>query len=233
MKFNAEKTMVPNGFSAINYMMTALFLGAVWGFFEVIFKDVIGMGGKPFASAIMTGIGVALMAFGYALFKRPGMFFTIAVLTIFARMIIVPVLGCSPMCRANSVVALALLGASSTLAFGLASRFSKNPLKSGGLTAGAGALLSGALFYPAGLACAPCQYLQNFVNSGGFSTFMTVEVIGWAVFSAVLFYPGYLAGTKAVEAVNSWREARPVPYYAALATGSVAMMIATGLILLP
>lgn len=230
---SSNETIKPAGFSAFNYILTALFLGAVWGFFEVIFKDVFSMGGKPFASATMTGIGLALMAFGYALFKRPGMFFTIAVFTIFARMIIVPVLGCSPMCRANSVVALALLGASTTLAFGLASRFSKNTLKTGGLTAGAGVLLSGAIFYPAGLACAPCQYLQNFVNSGGFATFMTVEVIGWAVFSAVLFYPGYLAGTKAVETVNSWREARPVPYYAALATGIVAMMLATGLILLP
>lgn len=230
---SSNETKKPAENSAFNYMMTALFLGAVWGFFEVFFKDVLSMGGKPFASAIMTGIGVAIMAFGYGLFKRSGMFFTIAVFTIFARMIIVPVLGCSPMCRANSVVALGLLGASTALAFGLSSRFSKSILKTGGLTAGAGVLASGAAFYYAGMACAPCQYLQNFVSNGGLAAFMTTEVIGWSVFSAVLFYPGYLAGVKARDAANSLRVARPVPYYAALAAGSVTMMLITGLILLP
>ncbi len=231
MKIN--KNSEPVRYSVYNFICIALLLGSVWGFFEVFFKDVLSMGGKPFASAIMTGIGVALMAVGYGLFKKARMFFSIAVFTIFARMIIVPVLGCSPMCRANAVVALALLGASTALAFGISSRFSKNTMKTGGLTAGAGVMVSGVSFYYAGMACAPCQYLQNFTAIGGLATFMSVEVISWAVFSAVLFYPGYLAGVKARKAVNAWSESRPVPYYAALTFSSVMMMLVTGLILLP
>ncbi len=230
---NSNETLKTPGFSLFNYMMMALFLGALWGFFEVFFKDVLSLGGTPFASATMTGIGVALMAFGYALFKRPGIFATIAVFTIFTRMIIVPILGCSPMCRANAVVALSLLGASTALAFGLASRFRKSNMKYGGLTAGAGVLLSGTLFYPAGLACAPCPYLQAFATGGGFASFMTAEVAGWVLFSAILFYPGYLAGRRLSETLTAWREARPAPYYAALAVGSAVMVLATGLILLP
>lgn len=233
MKFNVSKNSEPAKYSVFNFICTALLLGALWGFFEVFFKDVLSMGGKPFVAALMTGIGVAIMAAGYGLFKRAGMFFAIAVFTVFARMIIVPVLGCSPMCRANAVVALLLLGASTTLAFGLSAKYLKNSARTGGIAAGTGVLFSGVLFYYAGMACAPCQYLLNFATSGGLATFMSTEVIYWVLFSAILFYPGYLVGVNARDSVNSIREHRPVPYYLGMISASVVMMLFTGFILLP
>ncbi len=224
--------MKPAGGSAFNYVVIALLLGSVWGFFEVFFKDVLGMGGKPFASAIMTGIGVAVMAIGYGMFRKAGMFFMISLFTIMARMIVVPVLGCSPMCRANSVVALALLGASTALAFGVSSRVMKNSYKTGGLWAGAGVFVSGVAFYFGGMACAPCQYLQNFASHGGLVSFLKVEVMYWSLFSALLFYPGYRAGVLVRDAMTALRESRPVHYYAGLVSASFVMMLLTGLILM-
>jgi hypothetical protein len=233
MKFNNSNNADREKYSMFNFMCVALLLGSIWGFFEVFFKDVLSMGGTPFASSIMTGIGVFMMAIGYGLFRRAGSFFVISVFAIFTRMLIVPILGCSPMCRANAVVALLLLGASTAVAFTLFERVSKNQNKTGGIVAGGGVLFSGTAYYFAGLACAPCQYLKNFAAQGGVTTFLSVEVLWWSLFSAVLFYPGYFVGIKLQGVVSTLHEARPVPYYAALVSASIVVMCVTGLILVP
>ncbi len=219
--------------TAFDYICVALLIGAVWGFFEVLFKDVLNMGGKPFSSAIMTGAGVLLMAAGYGLYRKASIFLIIAVFTSFARMIIVPVLGCSPMCMANSVVALTLLGASMTLAFSVFPKATKNLARTAWLRAGSGVLLSGSCFYYAGLACAPCQYLRNFAASGGVMSFIAAEVLYWALFSAVAFYPGYMVGIYLKNTISAIRVKNPVPYFSCLVSASIIMILATGLIVLP
>lgn len=222
------------GFDTVfDYICVALLIGAIWGFFEVLFKDVLSMGEKPFASAVMTGAGVFMMAAGYGLYRKAGIFLIIAVFTSLARMIIVPVLGCSPMCRANSVVALMLLGASMTLAFGiLPDRKSKSGIN-GCFRAGSGVMLSGVSYYFAGLACMPCQYLRNFASSGGVMSFIAAEVIYWALFSVVAFYPGYMLGIYLKKTISAIRVKNPVPYFSCLISASIIMILVTGLIVLP
>lgn len=232
MKFYDDTRKGPAEGSAFNYALTALFLGAVWGFFEVFFKDVMSMGGRPFASAIMTGTGMLLMAVGYGMFRRAGAFFLITMCAVATRMIVIPVLGCSPMCRANAALALTLLGAATAVTFAVKERMTRN-WKAGGVAAGAGVLCSGAVYYYAGMACAPCQYLKNFVAQGGLSTFMSVEVIWWGLFAAVMYYPGYLAGERLRGGMDMLRESRPVPYYAALVSASVIMICVTGFVVMP
>ena len=73
-----------------DYIVVALLLGSLWGFFEVFFKDVLAMGGRPFTSAIMTGIGVSMMALGYGLFRKARIFILISAFTVLTRMIVVP-----------------------------------------------------------------------------------------------------------------------------------------------
>ncbi|HON79040.1 MAG TPA: hypothetical protein PK544_11150 [Spirochaetota bacterium] len=220
-------------YSLADYICIALLLGAIWGFFEVFFKDVLSMGGKPYTAAVMTGIGVAFMAAAYGFFRKSGVVMAVAVFSIFARMIVVPVLGCSPMCRANAVVALFLLGSFMALSMEVSSRVVKNNFKTGGLWVGGGVLLSGISFYYGGMACAPCQYLQNFQQSGGLVSFLRVEVMYWVLFSAILYYPGYLAGTHLRNSMNTLRARRPVPYYAGIVCASFLILIATGFMLLP
>lgn len=220
-------------YSLLDYICVALLLGAIWGFFEVFFKDVLSMGGKPYTAAIMTGTGVAFMAAGYSFFRKSGVVLAVAVFSIFARMIVVPVLGCSPMCRANAVVALFLLGSFMALSMEASSRAVKNNFKSGGLWVGAGVLFSGISFYFGGMACAPCRYLQNFQQTGGLVSFLRVEVMYWVLFSMVLFYPGYLLGKYARNAVKEFRARRPVPYYAGIVCAGFLILLATGIILLP
>lgn len=222
---------VSQGSSNFDYFCTALLLGSIWGFFEVVFKDVIGMGGKPFASAIMTGIGIAVMSTGYGIFKKNGVFLAVSIFTIFTRMLIVPVLGCSPMCRANSVVALLLLGASTTLAFGVYRKFSNRTINTGGLVAGVGVFISGLSFYYVGMACAPCPYLLTFAGAGGLAAFVQTEVLYWTLFSMVLFYPGYIVGNFISSTLTSLRVSSPVFYYAGIISASFVMMLFTGFIL--
>ncbi|MBN1497985.1 MAG: hypothetical protein JXA07_14525 [Spirochaetes bacterium] len=231
MNFNTTSESGTGSSSMFDYVCSALLLGAVWGFFEVFFKDVLAMGGKPYTAALTSGIGVMIMAAGYALFRRAWIAPMIALFSIAARMIVVPVLGCSPMCRANAVVALALLGLFSGAAFYASSKTKKHIFLTGGLSVGTGTLLSGISFYYAGLACAPCQYLSNFQAIGGLSSFIAMEVVYWIAFTVILFYPGYGAGMWIASAVESVKKSRPVPYYAGMLCGSFILILLTGLIL--
>ncbi|MBN2159773.1 MAG: hypothetical protein JW807_10280 [Spirochaetes bacterium] len=232
MKFQLHTTKDEEAGGVLDFLCIALLLGSVWGFFEVFFKDVLNMGGKPFASATMTGIGMFLMAAGYGLSGKSRIFLATAVFTICARMIIVPVLGCSPICRANAVIALALLGASCSLVFSASSGFAGRRAGAGVLPAGASVFLSGLAFYPLGITCAPCRYLGNFAAAGGLTAFLKSEVIFWSLFAAVLYYPGFITGTLMKEWIASIRYRKPLAYYAGLFAGSIAMMLATGLMLL-
>ncbi len=229
MKNNIHSDSRSNSIFA--YFCTAMVLGSLWGFFEVFFKDVLGMGGKPFASAIMTGIGIAVMSTGYGLYKKHGVFITVTVFTIITRMLVVPVLGCSPICRANSVVALLLLGSSVTLAFGIHERLMNGNMAIGGLVAGSGVIISGMVFYYAGMVCAPCPYLLTYSVPGGFAAFIKTEVLYWAFFSTISFYPGYILGNSIRSTLSYLHSSRPGLYYTGIISASFAMMICTGLIL--
>jgi len=231
MKNNVQADSKNRKSSIFNLLCVALFLGSIWGFFEVVFKDALAMGGQPLTAALMTGLGVFIMSVGYRIFKNAGIFLMISLFTIMARMVIVPVLGCSPICRANAVVALLILGTSSTLAFGLSSRYIKNTAKWGGGVAGAAVLVSGVSFYYAGLACAPCPYLLQ-LSVGGLSNFMAMEVVYWALFSGILFYPGYQLGRYAQAFFSSLRINRPAFYYTGLLAASALFVLSTGLIVL-
>ncbi len=231
MKAQSYKTSDNEPGGMFDYIVVALLLGSLWGFFEVFFKDVLAMGGKPFTSAIMTGIGVSMMALGYGLFRKARIFILISAFTVLTRMIVVPVIGCSPMCRANAVLALLFLGISTTLLFGAASRISGNAGAAGGLLAGAAVSVSGLAFYPAGLAVAPCAYLQNFAAAGGMATFLTREVVWWTLFGTALFYPGYHAGAALRDSVAALRRVSPAPYYAGT-VGASALMVAVTVLLL-
>ncbi len=232
MKAQPYKTSDIESGGMFDYIVVALLIGSLWGFFEVFFKDVLAMGGKPFTSAIMTGIGVGLLALGYGLFRKARIFILISAFTVLTRMIVVPVIGCSPMCRANAAVALILLGASTSLLFGAASRISGNIGATGGLVAGAAVCISGLAFYPAGLAVAPCAYLQNFATSGGMATFLSTEVLWWSLFASVLFYPGYHAGAALRNSMTAFRRVSPVPFYAGVVGASAVMVAVTGLFLM-
>lgn len=231
MRYNNKTANESRMFTMFDYFCGALLLGSIWGFFEVFFKDTLSMGGKPYMAALMSGIGVMIMALGYGLFKRAWIAPVIALFSISSRMLIVPVLGCSPMCRANAVLALILLGAFTGAAFLAASMARRNFFLIGGLSVGSGALLSGISFYYAGLALAPCQYLANFQKIGGLSSFFTMEIIYWIVFTVILFYPGYAAGAWLSTVREYLRKNKPVPYYAGMLCGSAIIILLTGIIL--
>lgn len=232
MKEQSCKTSDSEPGAMHDYIVVALLLGSMWGFFEVLFKDVLAMGGRPFTSAIMTGIGVGFMALGYGLFRKARIFILISVFTILTRMIVVPVIGCSPMCRANAVVALILLGTSTTLVFGAASRITRATGATGGLWAGSAVFVSGLMFYPAGLAIAPCMYLQNFAAMGGLATFISTEVIRWSLLASLLFYPGYYAGVFLRDGMVVLKRIRPLPFYAGIISASIITVVVTGLLLI-
>ena len=232
MKTKNENVMKNQKFKMADIIAGALLLGAFWGFTEVFLKDVLSLGGKPFTAALMTGIGVAVMAFALAVYKRAGVIMMVAAATVAARMIIVPVLGCSAMCRANACVALLLLGGSMSAAMFLGRNKVNGRSASGGLLSGGAAMVSGGAFFFAGMAVAPCPYLLSFNQAGGFAAFFTAEVMYWAIFSALMFYPGYALGVKMRNSVFTLRNAQPAFYYTGTALGCIALVATTGFMLL-
>jgi hypothetical protein len=228
MKFNKVTETSTVAFSVFDYACGALLLGSLWGFFEVFLKDVLRMGSQPYTSAVMTGVGVMIMAAGYGLYRKAWIAPATAISSIFARMIIVPVLGCSPICSPNSVIALVLLGTWTGAAF---FAFSKsNRVWHGGLCVGAGTLLSGITFYYAGMACAPCQYLHHFQKIGGLSAFLAMEVAYWTIAAMMLFYPGHAVGMRLSNIVEMLKDNRPLPYYAGILCASFIFIMLIGLI---
>jgi len=65
--------------------ITVLVLGSLWGFTEVVLSGAISAAGLPYRSAILTGIGMGLMAVAFGAFKRPWMLVATAFVALLRR----------------------------------------------------------------------------------------------------------------------------------------------------
>ncbi|MDP8315651.1 MAG: hypothetical protein RAP70_11370 [Candidatus Celaenobacter antarcticus] len=169
-------------------------LGSLWGLSEVVLSGAIRMTGIPFRAGILAGIGIGLIAVAVGAFMRMGIILLIPIIAVLCKQLVVPILGVSVMCKVNSCVAVMLEGFAVTGVVYLARRkLAGNRLMQIACGTSA-ALLAAGIFYFAGMRLAPCNYLLSFNRSHGFVSFMAVEGLVWAAFSAVLFPLGYRIG---------------------------------------
>ncbi|MGC8787755.1 MAG: hypothetical protein ACP5Q1_10060 [Anaerolineae bacterium] len=195
--------------------MTILALGSLWGFSEVVVNGLIQRAGLPFRAAILTGIGVGLIAVAVALFRKPWPLAGIPVVAILVKQLVVPILHVSVLCKANSCLAVLLEGLALAGAVAVAGHsLHKNSLARAA-TGGAGALLAAGTFHFLGIRLAPCQYLLSFNRPGGLLAFLAAEGVPWAIASAVLFPLGYRLGEWLEANAVPLRLRQPLAYYAA------------------
>jgi hypothetical protein len=172
-------------------------------------------GNVPYKGDVLTGLGIGLMAIGFALFRKPVMLIGIAAVAVLVRQTAIPILHLSTFCKANSCLAVMLGGGALAGSVALAGRrigTSKVSRIAAGLSAG---LMAGIGFYFIGMRVAPCRYLMSFSRPGGFAAWMVHEGLIWAGLGAVCFPLGYLVGERVRDRVLGLRLASPHLYYAA------------------
>ncbi len=197
-------------------------LGSLWGLSEVFVSGAIRMSTLPFRAGILTGIGLGLIAIAVGALRRPGLLLGIPVLAALCKLLVVPILKVSPVCEANSCMAVLLEGSAMAGAVVLAGqRLHRSRLLQAASAASAALLAAGVFFY-AGMHVAPCNYLMSFNRPFGLMAFMGSEGLSWALASALLFPLGYRLG-EGLRAAVLIREEKPGLFYltsSALVLGS-------------
>jgi hypothetical protein len=169
-----------------------LVFGSIWGLLEVALGGGLQVANFPYRAGLLTGIGIAIMGIALAVYKKPAMLIGIGLVTVLVKLLAVPILHVSVMCKANSCIAVFTEAvALSLVAFLLMSKMGKSVHARMGAGASA-AIVASVGFYFIGIQAAPCQYLLSFTPGG----FIVTEGLIWAAFSAVFLPLGYLVGEK-------------------------------------
>lgn len=216
------KTKVLKRTQPMDVLLAVVVLGSLWGLAEVVLNGAIRVTGLPFRAGILTGVGVGLLAIAAGAFRRSVILVFIPLIAILCKQLVVPILGVSVLCKANSCLAVVLEGLAVTGVVYLAGRkLDRNRLAQIGSGASA-TLLAAGVFYFIGTQLAPCKYLLSFNRPDGFAAFLVAEGLVWAAFSALLFPVGYWIGVRFRDTVLVL-ERKPLLYYAtsaALVVGS-------------
>lgn len=187
MSFSHKLSKLPSP----ELILTTVALGATWGFSEVVLGNFLRTTSFQYSSALLTGIGMAVMAIAIASRKPLYTLLGIAFIAVIIKQLGVPLLGASVMCKANSCVAVGLeAGGLATFAIVLNQKLDRSIVSRVAAPA-AGAILAALAFWTIGRHVAPCNYLLSFSNPG---SFLLKEGLPWAVFSGVLFPVGWQIG---------------------------------------
>lgn len=198
-------------------------LGSLWGLSEVVLNGVIRAAGLPYRAAILTGIGMGLMAIAVAVFRKPLPLLGMAVVTMAVKQLVVPILHVGLSCKANSCLAVSLEALALAGAVAVVGRRLDRNAVVRMVSAASAALVAAGAFHYLGIRFAPCNYLLSFNRPGGLLAFYAAEGVPWAVASALLFPMGYRLGEWLSANAPALRTRQPLAYYAtnaALVLGS-------------
>lgn len=214
----------------VRLIIGILVFGSIWGLSEVVLGGGLSAADFPYKSGLLTGIGIGLMGMALAIYKKPAMLVGIGLVTVLVKLLAVPILHISVMCKANSCLAVFVEAvALSLVAFSLMSAMGKSVHARMGSGAAA-AVIASVGFYFIGRQVAPCNYLLSFTPGG----FIVTEGLIWASFSAILLPLGYWAGMKLEGKAFPWLTRKTLYYATTAATivicwGVSAIAIASGL----
>ncbi len=204
-----NKTIIKNEF-----FIAAVVAGSLWGLWEVLGNEFIRNNFLSLRAGLLTGGGFLIMGLALGLLKRPALPLAIAFVAALSKQIIVPVTGCSPLCSANSCLALMLMGGILSGASILMKPQVQEPGRLKAVAVGFTVpFLAASVFYFGGMRLAPCPYLLTYNTAGGFLNFMMNEGLAWSLISALTFPAGLYAGYRAAAAYRNFVTLRTRLYY--------------------
>ena len=178
------------------YVLNIVVLGALLAVIEIALGGFIKKAGLPLRSAVVTGVGFAVMALGLAVFKQPRVIPGITALAIFSKWLAVPLLGLPLLCQANSLLAILLHGAFLYAGVAIFRKQVGKGWPQRSATAFGSVLGSGAAFFVLGRFVAPCRHLLSFNYAGGPAVYLLTRILPAALLAAVLFPLGYALGRR-------------------------------------
>jgi hypothetical protein len=217
--------------SILQLFFGILVFGSLWGLSEVVLGGSLRAAAFPYRSGLLTGIGMGVMGAALAITRKWFLPIGIGIIAALVTLLVVPVLHASPICRANSCLALGLeSGMLALTALIIGKKANKNVFGLMAMGAGAG-LLASVAFYFTGIHLEPCAFLLSFTPG----SFIITEGLVWAIFSAILLPIGYTVGERIAAKAMMPRIERNAYYYAAsvaiivVCWGASAVAIAAGL----
>jgi hypothetical protein len=195
-------------------IVAIIVLGSLCGFIEVVFSGFLKWTNFPWNAGLLTGLGLGIIAFAYAIFKKPMMAIWIGIVAILCKQLVVPVLGQSVMCKMNSCVAVMIEYSALAAIAGIAMKKMQSSGKWRLIAGGSAALVGSVGFYFAGLHIAPCNYLLSFVSASGFVSYLFKESLSWMIFSAAFVPLGWFVGEKYADKIMSLSAEKSRKFYA-------------------
>ena len=200
----------------VRIIIGILVFGSVWGFLEATLGGFLHMIVFPNKGAIMSGIGVALMASALAVYRRPVMLPGIGIVAASFKLLDVWLF--SLPAGSIHIINPAMAIIFESLAFGLVAAFIMNRMARNvfvGIGAGALVGLTSAIawvYFAIYVMDAP-SYARVVFTAG---EYISNQGVLQAVFSAIFLPLGYLAGERLLRRTPAVLTRRPV-YYAASA----------------
>ncbi len=218
---------------SVRLIIGILVFGSVWGFLEATLGGFLHMIVFPNKGAIMSGIGVAIMASALAIYRKPAMLPGIGIVAASFKLLDVWLFSL-PVASIHIInPAMAIIFES--LAFGLVAVFIMNRVaKNAFIGIGAGFLVglvsaTAWVYFAIYVMNAPA-YARVVFTAGGF---IAEQGVAQAVFSAVFLPLGYLLGEKLAARPLPVLTRRPIYYAASVSTvllcwGISALVIMAG-----
>ena len=198
----------------VHLIIGILVFGSIWGFLEATLGGFLHMIIFPNKGAIMSGIGVSLMAAALAIYKKPSMLPGVGITAASFKLLDVWLfyLPITSIHIINPAMAIIF----ESLAFGLVAVFIMNKIaKNAFIGIGAGVLVglisaTAWVYFAIYVMNAPA-YARVVFTAGGF---IANQGVAQAVFSGVFLPLGYLAGEKLATRTLPALTGRGVPHYA-------------------
>lgn len=200
-----------------------LVLGSLWGLTEALAGGAMRTFFPPLRAALCTGLGMGILGFGIGMNLPRRLLPAAAIVTAATMMLAVPLLQCSPLCRANAALAVMLHGTMLALSVPILAN-GRNSLSGFAAAGFCAALLSSAMFHTLGLRLAPCQYLLSFAGDWGLARFILKEGLPWAAFSAALLPLGVALGRRHADRIALARERTPRLFYGTTAASIIVIL---------
>jgi hypothetical protein len=202
-------------------VLTVLLLASFWGLLEVSLGPWLRTVAVEWRAALLCGMGLGLAGIALGLYRRPLLLLLLPAGAIAIRMLAVPLLGVSPLCRLNNSIGIALEGSFlvALLLIGRKSfwRTSSRRMIAGGLAP----LLAAGAFWYIGLMAEPCNYLLSYSTAGGLVKFLGVEGVRWALAATIMFPVGFAGGRVMAAPYQRWTGQRLL-----FAKSSIALLLA-------